>query len=149
MCCTFIRCRHRFGTYGTGRGEFTNPHGFCLGMQEEVIVAGKEAARRISERNLFTRIAFCLSQQTRIIIAFRSSILTASCTISSAFPGATMASCGIRARSPFCVAPTRLSCATAARSARACSYLACRASFTRRSALALPISSPVLRRRAR
>ncbi|XP_037937273.1 brain tumor protein isoform X2 [Teleopsis dalmanni] len=32
-----IRCK--FGSLGTSRGQFNSPHGFCLGVDEEIIVA--------------------------------------------------------------------------------------------------------------
>lgn len=32
-----IRCK--FGSLGTSRGHFNSPHGFCLGVNEEIIVA--------------------------------------------------------------------------------------------------------------
>ncbi|XP_013794813.1 B-box type zinc finger protein ncl-1-like [Limulus polyphemus] len=32
-----IRCK--FGQLGPGRGQFSSPHGFCLGLEEEIIVA--------------------------------------------------------------------------------------------------------------
>ncbi|XP_076351919.1 protein meiotic P26-like [Tachypleus tridentatus] len=32
-----IRCK--FGQLGPGRGQFSSPHGFCLGLDEEIIVA--------------------------------------------------------------------------------------------------------------
>lgn len=34
-----LNIRSRFGTLGVATGELTNPHGFCLGMDEEIIVA--------------------------------------------------------------------------------------------------------------
>ena len=35
LCCT--RCK--FGQLGPGKGQFNSPHGFCLGVEEEIIVA--------------------------------------------------------------------------------------------------------------
>lgn len=32
-----IRCK--FGSLGTSKGQFNSPHGFCLGVDEEIIVA--------------------------------------------------------------------------------------------------------------
>ncbi|XP_064481647.1 B-box type zinc finger protein ncl-1-like isoform X2 [Ornithodoros turicata] len=32
-----IRCK--FGQLGSGKGQFSSPHGFCLGLEEEIIVA--------------------------------------------------------------------------------------------------------------
>ena len=32
-----IRCK--FGQLGPGKGQFNSPHGFCLGLEEEIIVA--------------------------------------------------------------------------------------------------------------
>lgn len=32
-----IRCK--FGQLGTGKGQFSSPHGFCLGMDEEIVIA--------------------------------------------------------------------------------------------------------------
>jgi len=32
-----IRCK--FGSLGTAKGQFNSPHGFCLGVDEEIIVA--------------------------------------------------------------------------------------------------------------
>ena len=32
-----VRCK--FGTLGPGKGQFNSPHGFCLGQEEEIVVA--------------------------------------------------------------------------------------------------------------
>ena len=32
-----IRCK--FGQLGTSKGQFSSPHGFCLGMEEEIVIA--------------------------------------------------------------------------------------------------------------
>lgn len=32
-----IRCK--FGQLGAGKGQFNSPHGFCLGTEEDIIVA--------------------------------------------------------------------------------------------------------------
>lgn len=32
-----IRCK--FGQLGSGKGQFSSPHGFCLGMDEEIVIA--------------------------------------------------------------------------------------------------------------
>lgn len=32
-----IRCK--FGSLGASKGQFNSPHGFCLGVEEEIIVA--------------------------------------------------------------------------------------------------------------
>lgn len=31
--------RLKFGTVGTGKGQFSSPHGFCLGCDEDIVVA--------------------------------------------------------------------------------------------------------------
>ena len=33
----FTRCK--FGQLGPGKGQFNSPHGFCLGLEEDIIVA--------------------------------------------------------------------------------------------------------------
>ncbi|KAH7970045.1 hypothetical protein HPB52_023934 [Rhipicephalus sanguineus] len=33
------RCRCKFGQLGPSKGQFSSPHGFCLGLEEEIIVA--------------------------------------------------------------------------------------------------------------
>lgn len=32
-------CRCKFGQLGPGKGQFNSPHGFCLGLEEDIIVA--------------------------------------------------------------------------------------------------------------
>ena len=32
-------CRCKFGQLGPGKGQFNSPHGFCLGLDEDIIVA--------------------------------------------------------------------------------------------------------------
>jgi len=32
-------CRCKFGQLGPGKGQFNSPHGFCLGMDEDIVVA--------------------------------------------------------------------------------------------------------------
>ena len=32
-------CRCKFGQLGPGKGQFNSPHGFCLGVEEDIIVA--------------------------------------------------------------------------------------------------------------
>ena len=34
-----ISFRCKFGQLGPGKGQFNSPHGFCLGMDEDIIVA--------------------------------------------------------------------------------------------------------------
>lgn len=36
---TPMQIRSKFGALGPGRGQFNSPHGFCLGLDEEIIVA--------------------------------------------------------------------------------------------------------------
>jgi len=36
MACVY-RCK--FGQLGPGKGQFNSPHGFCLGMDEDIVVA--------------------------------------------------------------------------------------------------------------
>ncbi len=43
--------RNKFGTLGSGRLQFNSPHGFCLGAEEEIIVADTNNHRI----NLFTK----------------------------------------------------------------------------------------------
>jgi len=31
--------RSKFGQLGPGKGQFNSPHGFCLGMDEDIVVA--------------------------------------------------------------------------------------------------------------
>ena len=33
------QCRCKFGQLGPGKGQFNSPHGFCLGMDEDIVVA--------------------------------------------------------------------------------------------------------------
>ena len=36
----FPKCnRCKFGQLGPGKGQFNSPHGFCLGMDEDIVVA--------------------------------------------------------------------------------------------------------------
>jgi len=34
-----LSCRSKFGQLGPGKGQFNSPHGFCLGMDEDIVVA--------------------------------------------------------------------------------------------------------------
>uniref|UniRef100_A0A1B6H495 Uncharacterized protein n=1 Tax=Cuerna arida TaxID=1464854 RepID=A0A1B6H495_9HEMI len=34
-----MQVRYKFGTLGPGKGQFNSPHGFCLGTEEDIIVA--------------------------------------------------------------------------------------------------------------
>ncbi len=34
-----MQIRTKFGTLGAGKAQFNSPHGFCLGADEEIIVA--------------------------------------------------------------------------------------------------------------
>lgn len=34
-----MQIRHKFGYLGSGRGQFNSPHGFCLGVNQEIVVA--------------------------------------------------------------------------------------------------------------
>ena len=34
-----MHCRCKIGEPGTGLGQFNSPHGFCLGMNEDIVVA--------------------------------------------------------------------------------------------------------------
>jgi len=35
----FLGVRCKFGQLGPGKGQFNSPHGFCLGMDEDIVVA--------------------------------------------------------------------------------------------------------------
>ena len=35
----FVYFRCKFGQLGPGKGQFNSPHGFCLGMEEDIVVA--------------------------------------------------------------------------------------------------------------
>jgi len=35
--CVVFRCK--FGQLGPGKGQFNSPHGFCLGVDEDIVVA--------------------------------------------------------------------------------------------------------------
>jgi len=39
MCHPSICSRSKFGQLGPGKGQFNSPHGFCLGMDEDIVVA--------------------------------------------------------------------------------------------------------------
>lgn len=52
-----IRCK--FGTLGPGKGQFNSPHGFCLGVEEEIIVADTNNHRiQVFEKNGTYRYQF-------------------------------------------------------------------------------------------
>jgi len=34
-----VTFRSKFGQLGPGKGQFNSPHGFCLGMDEDIVVA--------------------------------------------------------------------------------------------------------------
>lgn len=34
-----VKIRYKFGQLGPGKGQFSSPHGFCLGVEEEIVVA--------------------------------------------------------------------------------------------------------------
>jgi len=35
----YVIVRSKFGQLGPGKGQFNSPHGFCLGMDEDIVVA--------------------------------------------------------------------------------------------------------------
>jgi len=35
----YVIFRSKFGQLGPGKGQFNSPHGFCLGMDEDIVVA--------------------------------------------------------------------------------------------------------------
>jgi tripartite motif-containing protein 2/3 len=39
MVIFFFVFRCKFGQLGPGKGQFNSPHGFCLGMDEDIVVA--------------------------------------------------------------------------------------------------------------
>jgi len=52
-----IRCK--FGQLGPGKGQFNSPHGFCLGLEEEIIVADTNNHRiQVFEKNGTFRYQF-------------------------------------------------------------------------------------------
>jgi len=52
-----IRCK--FGQLGPGKGQFNSPHGFCLGLEEEIIVADTNNHRiQVFEKNGTYRYQF-------------------------------------------------------------------------------------------
>jgi len=54
-----VRCK--FGTLGPGKGQFNSPHGFCLGQEEEIVVADTNNHRiQIFEKNGTYRSQFGL-----------------------------------------------------------------------------------------
>lgn len=45
-------CRCKFGQLGPGKGQFNSPHGFCLGLEEDIIVADTNNHRiQVFEKN--------------------------------------------------------------------------------------------------
>ena len=34
-----MQVRLKFGSVGSGKGQFSSPHGFCLGCDEDIVVA--------------------------------------------------------------------------------------------------------------
>jgi len=36
---SYVTFRSKFGQLGPGKGQFNSPHGFCLGMDEDIVVA--------------------------------------------------------------------------------------------------------------
>lgn len=49
---TQIRCK--FGSLGASKGQFNSPHGFCLGVEEEIIVADTNNHRIEVKANLIS-----------------------------------------------------------------------------------------------
>ncbi|PAA79291.1 hypothetical protein BOX15_Mlig015795g1 [Macrostomum lignano] len=43
--CSSMTVRHRWGSLGSSRGQFNSPHGFCLGVDEEIVVADTQNHR--------------------------------------------------------------------------------------------------------
>ena len=43
--CATMSVRHRWGSLGSNRAQFNSPHGFCLGMDEEIVVADTQNHR--------------------------------------------------------------------------------------------------------
>lgn len=40
-----MNVRFRWGQLGSARGQFNSPHGFCLGFEEEIVVADTQNHR--------------------------------------------------------------------------------------------------------
>lgn len=43
--CAAMTVKARWGSLGSGRGEMSSPHGFCLGFSEEIVVADTQNHR--------------------------------------------------------------------------------------------------------
>lgn len=39
MVWCLINYRHKFGALGPSKGQFNSPHGFCMGFEEDIVVA--------------------------------------------------------------------------------------------------------------
>ena len=56
-CLGYFSCK--FGQLGPGKGQFNSPHGFCLGLEEEIIVADTNNHRiQVFEKNGTYRYQF-------------------------------------------------------------------------------------------
>ena len=54
---SYFSCK--FGQLGPGKGQFNSPHGFCLGLEEEIIVADTNNHRiQVFEKNGTYRYQF-------------------------------------------------------------------------------------------
>lgn len=60
---TPMHIRFKFGQLGGGKGQFNSPHGFCLGNDEDIIVADTNNHRITVSEIIFLRFnSICLEK---------------------------------------------------------------------------------------
>ena len=70
VCMISSRCK--FGQLGPGKGQFNSPHGFCLGMDEDIIVADTNNHRiQVFEKTGEFKYQFGIPGELRRIVTLR------------------------------------------------------------------------------
>lgn len=65
---TPMHIRFKFGQLGGGKGQFNSPHGFCLGNDEDIIVADTNNHRITVNR--FTVVLYCYCRYCTVIVGY-------------------------------------------------------------------------------
>ena len=66
---TSMQIRNKFGQLGPSKGQFNSPHGFCLGNDEDIIVAdtnNKSINFRYLTRLVFTNLALVRLEKKKV-----------------------------------------------------------------------------------
>lgn len=64
-----MQVRLKFGSVGSGKGQFSSPHGFCLGCDEDIVVADTNN-HRIQVRDPILNITFSFVQLIPLLLSY-------------------------------------------------------------------------------